>query len=129
MAVSKKDFERWLQKAKEMGATHLISVVDTFEYDDYPVYVMPSDNLNEIKKKYDNVNMQRINEVVEITNDIISPVTLYVYHVSAKNRFLTIATKEEELTNKQKEFIEKEYGEITFIENECSGFTSTVIYI
>ena len=66
MAVTKLEFENWIKRGKEMGATHLISVVDTFDYDDYPVFVMPEDDLFEKRKQYDNVNMQRINEVVEL---------------------------------------------------------------
>ena len=66
MAVSKQQFDNWINRGKDMGATHIISVVDTFDYDDYPVYVMPTDDLFEIRKQYDNMNMQRINEVVEL---------------------------------------------------------------
>lgn len=66
MAVTKLEFENWIKRGKERGATHLISVVDTFDYDDYPVFVMPEDDLFEVRKKYDNVNMQRINEVIEL---------------------------------------------------------------
>lgn len=49
-----------------MGAAYIISVVDTFEWDDYPVYVMPNENLAEKKKQYDGVSMQRINEVIKV---------------------------------------------------------------
>lgn len=66
MAVSEIEFKEWIEVAKQKGATHMISVCDTFDYDDYPVCVMPTDNLEDVKKRYDNVNMQRINEVVEL---------------------------------------------------------------
>lgn len=66
MAVSKQVFESWIVRGKNMGATHLISVCDTFDFDDYPVFVMPSDKLSEIEKEYDNHDMQRINEVIEL---------------------------------------------------------------
>ena len=66
MAATKQDFDRWIETAKEMGATHVISVCDTFDYDDYPVYVMEGDNLEEKKAEYNGRNMQRINEVIEI---------------------------------------------------------------
>jgi len=69
MAASRKDVDRWIATAKEKGATHVISVCDTFDYDDYPVYVMPDDDLEEIKKKYDRVNMQKINETITINKD------------------------------------------------------------
>ncbi len=66
MAASTEDIERWKERAKKIGATHIISVWDTFDNDDYPVYVMPEEDLEERKKKYDKVNMQRINEVFVI---------------------------------------------------------------
>lgn len=66
MSVTKIEFEKWIERGKKMGATHLISVVDTFDHDDYPVFVMPEEDLSKKRKKYDNVNMQRINEVVEL---------------------------------------------------------------
>lgn len=66
MAATEKDIERWIQTAKKKKAKYIISVCDTFEYSDYPVYVMPTDNLEEMKKKYDNKNMQSINEIITI---------------------------------------------------------------
>ncbi len=69
MAASKSEIDGWISTAKEMGATHIISVCDTFDYDDYPVYVLPHEDLEEIKKKYDRVNMQKINEVITLDED------------------------------------------------------------
>jgi hypothetical protein len=69
MAASREDVDRWIEQAKEMGAKHIISVCDTFDYDDYPVYVMPDENLEEKKERYNGVNMQRINEVITINDD------------------------------------------------------------
>lgn len=69
MAATRQDVDRWIKSAKDMGATHIISVCDTFDYDDYPVYVMPSDNLEEKKSEYSGKNMQRINEVITVNKD------------------------------------------------------------
>lgn len=69
MAASREDVDHWIRTAKEMGAKHIISVCDTFDWDDYPVYVMPNENLEERKKDYSGVNMQRINEVITINDD------------------------------------------------------------
>ena len=41
MAAKKEAIERWIKDAKEKGATHIISVCDTFEWEDYPVHVYP----------------------------------------------------------------------------------------
>lgn len=66
MAASRKDICRWIETARANGATHIISVCDTFNWDDYPVYVMPGEDLEERKTDYDGINMQQINEVIEL---------------------------------------------------------------
>jgi len=67
MAASIEDVEDWKKEAKEIGATHIISVCDTFDWDDYPVYVMPDENLNDRVKYYNEASMQQINEIIEIS--------------------------------------------------------------
>ena len=67
MAATKQEVDRWIEIGKKKGATHIISVCDTFDYEDYPVFVMPNENIEEEKKKYNRVNMQKINEVIELT--------------------------------------------------------------
>jgi hypothetical protein len=66
MTATFDDVEGWKKRGKEMGASYIISVCDSFDYDDYPVYVMPGENLEEKKKGYDGTNMQRINEVITL---------------------------------------------------------------
>lgn len=66
MAATRTDVERWIKTAKEMGATHIISVCDTFYWEDYPVYVMPNEDLDKRKEEFDGVNMQKINEIITI---------------------------------------------------------------
>lgn len=67
MAASKEEIDRWIAEAKKKKATHIISVCDTFDHDDYPVYVLPGQSLADVKKRYDGVNMQRINEVIDMS--------------------------------------------------------------
>ena len=69
MAATREDIDRWINHAKEIGATHIISVCDTFDWEDYPVYVMPKDDLKEKKKLYDGIDMQSINEVITLNED------------------------------------------------------------
>ena len=57
---------KWLLEGRQTGATNVIVVCDTFEYDDYPVFVMPGQNPREVAKQYDNVNMQKIMEVYSL---------------------------------------------------------------
>jgi len=66
MTATFNDVEEWKKQGKEMKATHIISVCDTFDYDDYPVFVMPEQSLKEMREKYDGVNMQRINEIIPL---------------------------------------------------------------
>jgi hypothetical protein len=66
MAITKQDVDRWIATARERKATHIISVCDTFDHDDYPVYVLPGENLEEKKSKYNGKNMQIINEIITI---------------------------------------------------------------
>lgn len=46
----------WLKEGKENGAKYCLIICDTWEYatgfEDFPVYVMPGQDLAEIKKKY-----------------------------------------------------------------------------
>ena len=67
MAIAKhEDIERWIAFGKVKGATHVISVCDTFSHCDYPVYVMPGENLDDKKSKYNRKDMQKINEVISL---------------------------------------------------------------
>jgi hypothetical protein len=38
MAATKQDIIGWLDRGKAQGATHVIVVCDTFDWDDYPVF-------------------------------------------------------------------------------------------
>ena len=66
MAASLQEVNSWVERAKEMGATHIISVCDTFDWEDYPVYVMPHETVDEKKNRFDGTNMQKINEIIEV---------------------------------------------------------------
>ncbi len=66
MAATLQDIEQWKDEAKEKGATHIISVCDSFSYEDYPVFVMPGENLDERAEEYRGKNMQRINEIIKV---------------------------------------------------------------
>lgn len=67
--TTKQDIERWFDQGVADGHTHLIVVCDTFSYEDYPVYVDPSDDPIEVHHKYDGINMQRVMEVYNLSMD------------------------------------------------------------
>lgn len=66
MAVTYNRFEEWVKEGKEQGAMYLISVCDTFDYEDYPVYAKSEEEMIKKKEHYKNASMQRVNEVVEL---------------------------------------------------------------
>lgn len=70
MAASRADIKGWLDRGKKQGATHMIVVCDTYDYEDYPVYVMPEEDVRVKAKRYNGENMQRIMEVYSYNHDI-----------------------------------------------------------
>jgi len=56
----------WLERADE-GSTHMLVVVDTFDYDNYPVYTK---DVQESIRHYSAASMQRIMEVYDLSMDI-----------------------------------------------------------
>ena len=67
MAVTFNEFQYWIEEGKKQGAMYLISVCDTFDYSDYPVYAKSEEEMIEKRKHYNNASMQRVNEVVDLT--------------------------------------------------------------
>lgn len=72
MAASRKDVDRWIQTAKDDKCKYIISVCDTWDWDDYPVYCKDLKELQKSIPRYDNTNMQRINEIIEIDGDTVT---------------------------------------------------------
>lgn len=66
------DITRWLDEATHKGATHLIVVCDDFDHDNYPIFVMPGED---VRERYDKVyapgNMQHVDEVYNMSMDIM----------------------------------------------------------
>jgi hypothetical protein len=57
------DIRKWFENGNIDNNTHMIVVCDTFDWDDYPVYVSKDQN---VRKRYDQihgVNMQIVMEV------------------------------------------------------------------
>ena len=44
MTASKFDIEMWYDEAENKGATYLIIGLDPFDYDNFPVFVMPHES-------------------------------------------------------------------------------------
>jgi phosphopantetheine adenylyltransferase len=68
MATTKEDLGRWFDVGVQEGATHMIVVCDSFSYDDYPVYVKPSENVRAKYQEYldGKHSMQRVMEIYSL---------------------------------------------------------------
>ena len=63
MATTIEDLKKWFEEGKEKGATHMIVVCDTFDWSDYPVYVMPGEDVGVELTKRNGENMAKVMEV------------------------------------------------------------------
>jgi len=64
MAATYDDIKSWLKKGREgKDITHMVVVCDTFDWEDYPVYVRKSENVRDIYCRHDGPNMQKVMEV------------------------------------------------------------------
>lgn len=66
MSTTKLDLRQWFAEGVEAGSTHMIVVCDTFDWDDYPVYVMPGEDVHEREKYYRSSSMQKVMEVYNL---------------------------------------------------------------
>lgn len=69
MAATREDIRGWIERGQKQGATHLIVVCDTWDWDDFPVFVQPSQNVREVEKGHMG-NMERVMEVYNLSKDI-----------------------------------------------------------
>ena len=58
----------WLTEGRNLGATHLIVIVNKF-WDDFPVYVMPGEDSHEVAALYQGIDRQRVMEVYSLAMD------------------------------------------------------------
>lgn len=63
MGTTREEIGRWFDEGVAKGATHMIVATDTFDWDDYPVYVMPG---SEAAKRAEQVRTQPMTKVMEI---------------------------------------------------------------
>lgn len=66
MAATQQDLNYWFKQGVKEKCTHMIIVCDTFDYEDYPVYVDAGQDPHEVAKKYNGENMQRLMEVYDL---------------------------------------------------------------
>lgn len=67
MAATREEISQWFDAGIAKQATHMLVVCDTFDYEDYPVYVMPGENPKVRAEKYiAGDNMQRLMECYKL---------------------------------------------------------------
>lgn len=63
--TTENDIRLWLSEA-DKSHTHMIVVCDTFDHEDYPVYINGTEDAKEAVNKYNGMSMQRVMEVYNL---------------------------------------------------------------
>lgn len=71
MSTSKAEIAAWFDEGVRKGATHMLVVCDTYDWEDYPIYVMPNESA---RLKYEEYlkgqhSMQKVMEVYSLKRD------------------------------------------------------------
>ena len=84
MTATREDVQRWLEEGKEKGATHLIVACDTFDYENYPVFVMPGESCEKRGEEAKASRMQSVDEVYDLAEDVTRQLSeLRAMHVTS----------------------------------------------
>ena len=67
--TTQEDIRRWLESGRAQHAKYMLVVCDTMDWEDYPVYVMPTEDINKKAKDFDRVNMQTVMECYDLSMD------------------------------------------------------------
>ena len=74
MTATRLNIKEWIEEGIEKGATHVVIMCDTFDYEDYPVYIMVGEDPRD-KASYE--NMQRPMECYDLRMDIDAQLNEY----------------------------------------------------
>jgi hypothetical protein len=67
MGTTKEQISEWFDRGVKQGATHMIVVCDTYDWEDYPKYVMPDQDVREEEEKSNGSSMQQVMEVYKLS--------------------------------------------------------------
>jgi hypothetical protein len=70
VATNHVEIAQWLAHAKAEGASHMLVVCDGFDYEDYPVLVMPGEDVEKKVDEYNALGMQNVMEVYHMQIDL-----------------------------------------------------------
>lgn len=65
-ATTREEREQWIKSGIESGATHLVVFCDSFSYEDFPVAVMPGQDVAQVQRKHLETPMTRVMEVIDL---------------------------------------------------------------
>lgn len=69
MGTSRAEISEWFDQGVKQGSTHMIVVCDTYDWDDYPVYVSKDEDCRKKAESYNGKDMQRVMEVYSMAVD------------------------------------------------------------
>lgn len=67
MSVTRVEIGRWFDQAVRDGATHMMVVLDGYNFDEFPVNVMYGEDPQERADEYNTRTMQRVLEVYDLS--------------------------------------------------------------
>ena len=75
MSTSVLQLERWFKEGLDdvrhpTPNTHMVIVCDTFDWEDYPIYVKENEDVREIAAQYDNKGFSKLMEVYDLRLDM-----------------------------------------------------------
>ena len=70
MSATLQEIKGWIEEAYKRDATHLIIAVDTYDYENYPVYVTANEKIQKEIEHIDNADLQNIDEVYNMSMNI-----------------------------------------------------------
>lgn len=70
MAASLQDIKEWLGMAQELGAHHMIVACDTFDHEDYPVFIAGDKSVTEKVNELRTAEFTRVMEVYNLSKPI-----------------------------------------------------------
>lgn len=70
MATSRDEIRSWIVQGQAQGARYMIVVCDTYDWEDYPIYVGPDDDFGRRYAGHNGVNMERIMEIYDLQSDV-----------------------------------------------------------
>lgn len=66
-STTKDDIREWFENGMDMGAAYMLVVCDTFDWEDYPAYVMPGEDLAAKGRSMHGPNMQKVMECYNLS--------------------------------------------------------------